>query len=151
MAGDLNQVVLLGRLTENPELRYTSGGTAVCDITVAVNRYYRDMNDERQEETSFVPVTVWARQAENCCEYLSKGSQIALTGRLKMDKWENDAGEPRSKLKVVANNVQFVDQAGEQPEAPDQAFPSDQSGGSTGSPDNNDDSSTIEEESNIPF
>lgn len=150
MAGDINQVMLVGRLTESPELRYTSNGTAVSDITLAVNRYYRDMNDERQEETSFILVTVWGRQAENCCEYLSKGSQIAMTGRLKQDKWENDSGEQRSRLKVVANNIRFLDASaeGEPPQPEGQDFMSDSSeGGSEGS----DEGQAIEEESNIPF
>lgn len=131
----INTVSLMGRLTSNPELRRTSGGTAVADLTLAVNRYYQDAQGNSKEETSFIPVTVWGSQAENCSEYLSKGSQAAVVGRLKMDEWTNDAGESRSKLKVVAKSVTFLD--------------SDGAGGQSSN--NSQSSQKVEEDSNIPF
>jgi len=108
MAGNVNAVFLQGRLTRDPELRYTPGGTAVCDLRLASTRYYRDSNDEQQEETVFVSVTVWGRNAENCGEYLSKGKETIVEGRLQLDEWETQDGENRSQLKIVANNVQFL-------------------------------------------
>ncbi len=112
MAGNVNAVFLHGRLTGDPELRYTPGGTAVCEFRMASNRYYRDSNDEQQEETVFVPVTTWGRRAENCGEYLSKGSETIVEGRLQLDQWETQDGENRSQLKIVANNVQFLGGSG---------------------------------------
>lgn len=107
MAGNINVVCLDGRLTDDPELRYTSSGTAVCDLSIAVNRYYRDKNDEQVEETSFFDVTAWGNTAEQCDQYLSRGQQVIIQGRLKQDRWESENGDSRSKVKIVAENVQF--------------------------------------------
>ncbi len=145
MAGDVNNVCLQGRLTRDPELRYTPGGTAVCDFRLASSRYYRDSNDEQQEETLFAPVTVWGRQAENCGEYLEKGSQTIIEGRLQLDEWETDEGENRSQIKIVANNVRFLG-AGDGPSSPpssDQTGAPDQVGDSGRSDDEDDDFSDI--------
>ena len=103
---NLNKVMLIGRLTRDPELRYTSGGRGVCDVGLAVNREYT-VNNERRKETAFVDVTVWGRQAEVICEYMKKGREIYLEGRLTLDTWEQD-GQKRSKLKVIAENFQFL-------------------------------------------
>lgn len=132
MAGQVNSVFLQGRLTRDPELRYTPGGTAVCEFTLASDRYYRDSNDEQQEETLFAPVTVWGRQAENCGEYLEKGRETIVEGRLQLDQWETDDGENRSRMKIVANNVQFLGGGGEAPASAPQA--SQQSQGDGGAP-----------------
>jgi single-strand DNA-binding protein len=152
MAGDVNNVCLQGRLTRDPELRYTPGGTAVCDFRLASSRYYRDSNDEQQEETLFVPVTVWGRQAENCGEYLEKGSQAIITGRLQLDEWETDEGENRSQIKVVANNVRFLGAGGDAPSGP----PSSGQSGGQGAPDQVGDSGMSDDDedddfSDIPF
>ena len=106
---NLNKVMLMGRLTRDPELRYTPQGTAVTDLGIAVNRVRggRD-GGERQEETTFVDVTAWMRQAEVICEYLHKGDPIFIEGRLTLDTWESREGEKRSKLKVVLESFQFI-------------------------------------------
>lgn len=118
MARHYNRVVLIGNLTREPELRYTPNNTAVTDIGLAVNRNYQDGSGEWQEETTFVDVTVWGRQAENASQYLDKGNRLFLEGRLTFDQWENDAGENRSKLSVTAERLSFIDSAGEG-ESPD--------------------------------
>jgi len=108
MAASLNQVILIGNLTEDPELQYTQSGVARTSFTIAVNRQYRDSNDELQEETTFVPITTWRNQAENCATYLSKGRPVAVTGRLRISNYEDDDGNNRKWTSVVANNVQFL-------------------------------------------
>ena len=110
---NLNKVMLIGRLTRDPQLRYTPSGAAVADLGVAVNRYYKGQDGSRQEETCFIDVTVWGRTAENATEYLSKGRQLYVEGYLRMDSWEDkNTGDKRSKLKVIANNIQFLDSRG---------------------------------------
>ncbi len=104
----LNRVFLMGNLTRDPEVRYTSTGTAVGDLGLAVNENYRNKVGEIIESTVFVDIEVWARQAEACAEHLSKGSPIFVEGRLKLDQWENQQGEKRKKLRVRADRVQFL-------------------------------------------
>lgn len=104
---DTNLVVLTGRLTRDVDLRYTPKGTALADISIAVNGSEKS-GEEWKERTDFVNVTVWGRQAETCKEYISKGSQVLVEGTLRLDKWETKEGEKRSTLKVVAGNVQFL-------------------------------------------
>ena len=106
---NLNKVLLLGNLTRDPELRYTPKGTAVADIGVAINRIWNNEQNQRQEETTFVDITLWGRQAEIAQQYLTKGRGVFIEGRLQMDTWEDKAsGQKRSKLKVVAENLQFM-------------------------------------------
>ncbi len=102
----------MGNLTRDPELRYTASGAAVASFGLAVNRKYK-AGDEWKEEVCFVDITVWAKQAENCAEYLHKGSPVFLEGRLNFQSWETDTGQKRTKLEVVANNIQFLGRAGE--------------------------------------
>ncbi|MGE4488659.1 MAG: single-stranded DNA-binding protein [Kiritimatiellales bacterium] len=104
----LNRVFLMGNLTRDPEVRYTPSGTAVGDLGLAVNESYKNKAGETVESTVFVDVEVWARQAETCAEYLYKGSSVFIEGRLKLDQWENQQGEKRSKLRVRADRVQFL-------------------------------------------
>jgi single-strand DNA-binding protein len=104
---NFNKVLLMGRLTRDPELRYTPQGTAVSEIGLAVNREYTAGN-ERRKETTFVDVTFWTRQAEIICQYLKKGDPLFLEGRLSLHTWETQDGQRRSKLRVVAENFQFV-------------------------------------------
>jgi single-strand DNA-binding protein len=106
---NLNKVFLIGNLTRDPELRYTSSGVAVSDLGLATNRMYTTKDGERREETLFIDVTVWNRQAENCCQYLKKGRQIHVEGYLKTESWETQTGEKRTKVKVEAERVQFLD------------------------------------------
>jgi len=106
---NLNLVILVGNLTRDPEVRYTPSGKAVSDLSLAVNRTWFDrQTNERKEEVCFVDVVVWGKQAENCAEYLKKGSPIFIEGRLQLDRWETQAGEKRSKLRVNARRVQFL-------------------------------------------
>lgn len=103
-----NKVVLVGNLTRDVELRYTAGNTAVTDIGLAVNDRRKDANGEWVDETTFVDVTLWGRQAEVAGEYLRKGSKVLIDGRLKLDQWEQD-GQKRQKLKVVGDRMQMLD------------------------------------------
>jgi len=103
-----NKVLLMGNLTRDPELRYTSGGTAVASFGLAVNRKFKQ-GEEWKDEVCFVDITVWAKQGENCAEYLNKGSLVFVEGRLNYQTWEAE-GQKRSKLEVVANIVQFLTQ-----------------------------------------
>lgn len=106
-----NNVVLVGNLTKDPELKNLPSGLAVSDLGLAVNDRVKK-GDEYVEEVSFLDITVFGRQAENCTEYLNKGSKVLVHGRLKQDRWETDEGQTRSKVKVIANNVQFLDSKG---------------------------------------
>ncbi len=108
-----NKVILMGNLTRDPELRVTPKGTAVCQIGVAVNQTYKDKDGNSREETTFVDVDVFGRQAEVIAKYMSKGRPILVEGRLKLDSWETKEGDKRSKLKVVLENFQFVGSRGE--------------------------------------
>ncbi len=107
---DLNRVFLMGRLTSDPELRRTPTGTAVAELRMATTRSWSGRDGERREETLFIDVTVGDRQAENCCQYLRKGSSLHVEGSLKVDSWEDkNTGEKRSRIKVTADRVQFLD------------------------------------------
>jgi single-strand DNA-binding protein len=105
-----NEVLLMGNLTRDPELRSTASGAMLCKFGLAVNRKFKS-GDEWKEEVCFVDITVWGNQAENCAQYLEKGRPVFLSGRLQLNQWETDAGEKRSKLEVVANTVQFLGSA----------------------------------------
>ena len=104
-----NRVMLMGNLTRDPEVRYTPKGTAVCTLGVAVNEYYTTQSGEKKEETVFVDVDVWGRQAETAGQYLTKGRPVFVEGRLRLDQWDDkETGQKRSKLKVVGMNIQFL-------------------------------------------
>jgi len=106
---NLNKVMLMGNITRDPEIRYTPKGTAVTDISIAVNRTFTLDDGERREETTYVDVTFWGRQAEIIAEYMKKGRPIYAEGRLQLDQWEDKAtGQSRSRLKVVGENFQFL-------------------------------------------
>ncbi len=106
---NLNKVMLIGNLTRDPELRYTPKGTAVADITLAINRIWNNEQNVRQEETIFVEVTLWGRHAELAQQYLSKGRLAYIEGRLQMDTWDDkETGKKRSKLKVIGETLQFL-------------------------------------------
>ncbi len=105
-----NKVILVGNLTRDPEVRYIPSGTAVCDISLAVNSQWTDRKtNERKEEVTFVEVTLWGRTAEIAGEYLAKGRPVLIEGRLSLDSWEDkETGQKRSKLKVVADGLQLL-------------------------------------------
>ena len=105
----------MGNLTADPEIRYTPKGTAVTDIRLAINRYVSGSAEgaDRQEETTFVDVTLWNRQAEITANYLTKGSGVFIEGRLQLDSWEDkQTGQKRTKLRVIGENVQFLPKGG---------------------------------------
>lgn len=112
----LNHVVLIGNLTDDPELRYTQNGMARARFSIAVNRRWRDRDGNLQEETTFVPIVVWGQQAENCVNFLSKGSTVAVEGRLRIDTYQTEEGERRKTVEVVARTVQFLDRREPAPE-----------------------------------
>lgn len=105
---NFNRVFLMGNLTKDPELRYTPQGTAVVNLRLAVNRKYKDRNQELKEDTCFVTAVVWDKQAETCNQYLHKGSPIFVEGRLQSRSWEDNAGQKRSVIEVRAERVQFL-------------------------------------------
>ncbi len=119
----LNKVFLMGNLTRDPELRYTTNGAAVASFGLAVNRKYKQ-GEELKEDVCFVEITVWAKQGENCSQYLSKGSPVLIEGRLNYQTWEADGGQKRNKLEVVANNVQFLTRQGDKKVGVDEGSPS---------------------------
>jgi single-strand DNA-binding protein len=104
---NLNKVFLIGNLTRDPELRYIPSGSAVTTFTVAVNRVYTQQG-EKKEEVSYIKVVVWAKMAEICGEYLSKGSPVFVEGRIQSRSWETPQGEKRSAVEVIAERVQFL-------------------------------------------
>lgn len=108
-----NRVILVGNLTRDPELRYTPSGTAVSDIGLAVNDRVKNASGEWVDEATFVDVTLWARTAEVASEYLSKGSPVLIEGRLKLDTWETNDGQKRSKLRVICERMQMLGGRGE--------------------------------------
>jgi single-strand DNA-binding protein len=105
-----NKVIVLGNLTRDPEVRYTTGGTAVCEITLAVNHKWRDnKSNQMREEVTFVDVELWGRVAEIAGEYLGKGRPALIEGRLKQEKWtDKETGKQRSKMKVVGETLQLL-------------------------------------------
>jgi single-strand DNA-binding protein len=106
---NLNKVQLMGNITRDPEVRYTPKGTAVTDIGLAINRNYSTDDGDRREETTFVDITFWGRQAEVIGEYMKKGRPLYVEGRLQLDQWEDkNSGQQRSRLKVIGDNFQFL-------------------------------------------
>ena len=104
----LNKVFLIGNLTRPPELRYPPSGPAVADVRLAVNRNYTTQSGEKREDTCFLTVVVWGKQAESCGEYLDKGSPILVEGRLQTREWEGKDGQKRTVIEVVADRGQFM-------------------------------------------
>ena len=109
-ASNINVVVITGNLTKDPELRHTGGGTAVCDLRVAVNSRRKDgQTGEWVDKPNYFDVTVWGAQGENCANYLSKGRPVAVEGRLDWSEWEaKDGSGKRQAVRIIANSVQFL-------------------------------------------
>ena len=107
----INKVILIGNLGRDPEVRYTPQGTPVADIGLAVNRVWFDKDRQKREETTFVDVTAWDRQAQTLEKYLRKGAPLYIEGRLQLSSWETKEGEKRSKLRVVLESFEFLDSA----------------------------------------
>ncbi len=103
-----NRVILMGNLTRDPEVRFVPSGRPVADLGLAVNEKYKNSEGDFVERTDYFDITVWGPQGENCGKYLKKGRPVLVEGRLRLDTWENDKGEKRSKVKVIADRVQFL-------------------------------------------
>ena len=106
MLNNLNSVLIEGNLTKDPILKETPNGNSVCNISIATNRYYKQ-NNEQQQEVSYFDVEVWAKVAERCNEYLKKGSGVRVVGRLKQERWKDAEGAPHSRVRIVAEHVEF--------------------------------------------
>ena len=107
-----NTVLLTGRLTRDPDLKYTAAGTAVCNFSIAVNRRYKDpKSGEWKDDTSFVDVVIWREAADRCGKVLKKGSPVHIEGRLKSSSFEGKDGTKRTKLEVEARRVQILEKA----------------------------------------
>ena len=104
----LNKVLLIGNLTKDPELRYTPNGTAVTNLRIAVNRKFKDRSGELKEDTCFITVTAWDKQAEICNQYLQKGRAVFVEGILQSRSWETGDGQKRSTIDVRAERIQFL-------------------------------------------
>jgi single-strand DNA-binding protein len=98
----------MGNLTKDPELRYTSSGSPVANLRMAINRIYKTLAGEKKEDVCYISVVVWGKQAENCGKYLAKGSSILVEGRLQSRNWEAPDGQKRSTIEAVALSVQFL-------------------------------------------
>jgi single-strand DNA-binding protein len=106
----MNKCILIGRLTKDPDLRYTQSGTAVATFTLAVDRPRRS---DSEKETDFIPVVAWGKTAENCANYIGKGSLVAVEGRIQVRTYEAKDGGKRWVTEVVAGAVHFLDKRGE--------------------------------------
>lgn len=106
----LNKVNLVGRLTKDPELRYLGNGNPVANFTLAVNRTFKNKDGER--EADFINIQVWRKQAENCANYISKGSLVAISGRIQSRSYDTAEGQKRYVTEVVAEEVHFLDSKG---------------------------------------
>jgi single-strand DNA-binding protein len=112
MARSVNQVMLMGNLTRDPEVRQTPNGQTVCSFGLALNRSYKGADGNWQEATDYVDIVAWAQLGERVAQYVHKGSRVLVQGRLQYRSWEQD-GQKRSKLDVVANDVTFLDGRGD--------------------------------------
>jgi single-strand DNA-binding protein len=108
MSVSYNKTILLGRTTDDAELRFTKSNSPVCQVTLAVDNSFKKSTEEKVEDTLFIDVTFWGRLAEVVGEYVTKGTLILVDGRLKLDKWEKD-GVKRSKISLTASNMQLVE------------------------------------------
>ena len=114
MAGDINKVLLIGRLTRDPEVKQTSTGMSYCRFSLAVNRYYIQ-NEERKEEVSFLNCVAWGKQAEVIGKYCAKGKQIGVEGRLKQNSWQDKEGQARSSIDIIVEQMQLLSSASTAP------------------------------------
>ncbi len=135
----LNKVLLSGRLTRDPDLRYTPAGKAVANFSVASSKRYKDASGEWNELTTFVDIVTWADLAERCGEFLRKGRAVLLEGSLQSRSWETETGQKRSKLEIRAYRVQFLDKV-----APEETK-------EHGEPEEKSEEKIEKEEENLPF
>jgi single-strand DNA-binding protein len=123
MAGDINRVTLVGRLTRDPELRHLPSGTPVLQLGLAVNGRQKDEAGNWTDKPNFFDVKVFGNQAEMLANHLAKGRRVGVDGRLDWSSWEAQDGGKRSKVEVIANTVQFLDSRGEQTSGENQFVP----------------------------
>jgi single-strand DNA-binding protein len=109
----MNKVILIGNLGRDPELRYTQGGSAVTNFTLATNDKWKDKDGNPQERTEWHRIVVWGRAAENCAQYLQKGRSVLVEGRLQTREWEDKEGHKRQTTEINAASVQFLGNRGE--------------------------------------
>jgi single-strand DNA-binding protein len=109
----VNKVILIGNLGRDPELRYTPGGQAVANFTLATNERFSTKDGEKQERTEWHRIVAWGRTGEICAQYLSKGRSVYVEGRLQTREWEDKEGQKRKTTEIVANTVQFIGGRGE--------------------------------------
>ena len=107
--GDLNSFIGIGRLTRDPELRYTPGGTGVCKFGIAINRTYKNQEGNNVDNVLFINITTWGKQAENCSQFLKKGRRVAVNGELRSNNWQDKEGNKRVSFEINARTVQFLD------------------------------------------
>lgn len=108
----VNKVILIGRLGQNPELRYTPSGAAVANFSIATNETWNDKNGQKQERTDWHRIVAWGKQAELCNQYLQKGRQVYIEGSLQTRQWQDQQGQTRYTTEVKANTIQFLGGAG---------------------------------------
>ncbi len=114
MAASYNKVLLMGNLTRDPEMRVTPGGLSICKFGLAVNRNFTTKDGEQREETTFVDIDAFGKQAETIAKYMSKGRPLFVEGRLRLDQWEDkNSGEKRSRLGIVLEGFQFIGSKGD--------------------------------------
>ncbi|MFA5858950.1 MAG: single-stranded DNA-binding protein [Elusimicrobiota bacterium] len=145
----LNRVMLSGRLVRDPELKYTTAGTALCKFTVATGRRYKDKEGNWQEQTTFVPTTVWDKQAQFVGETLKKGSPVYVEGSLRTNKWVTKDGQNRSTLELQAVLVRSMAKSESEPAEPvdvSEPLPED-----SGSEEVNDTGSDKDNKGKVPF
>ncbi|HWH45533.1 MAG TPA: single-stranded DNA-binding protein [Thermoleophilaceae bacterium] len=107
-ATNINRVVLTGNLTRDPELRTTPSGTSVCSLRIACNTRRKDQSGQWVDKPNYFDVTVWGAQGENCAQYLSKGRPVAVDGRLEWREWDDQQGNKRQAVDIIADSVQFL-------------------------------------------
>lgn len=109
----LNKVILIGRLGKDVELKCTPNGNAVANFTIATNENWVDKNNQKQEKTEWHRIVVWGKTAENCNNYIAKGSQVYVEGKLQTRTWDDKNGQKQYITEIVANNIQFLDSLGD--------------------------------------
>jgi single-strand DNA-binding protein len=136
----INKVILVGNLGRDPEIRHTQNGSAVANFTLATSRRYKDRDGQQQEQTEWHRIVAWARLAEICAEYLTKGRQVYIEGRLQTREWEDKEGNKRYTTEIVALDMQMLGRRGEseqdaRPQGPDSDAPAPAPGGAGGDDD----------------
>ena len=114
----LNQVILVGRVGHDPELKYTKSGAAVCNLSMVTNEVYKDKNKDTKENSEWHNIVIWGESGERSADWISKGQMICITGKLKTESWENDQGEKRYKTVIVAESWTTLSKGKDKEEAP---------------------------------